>query len=151
MSLSDEVTSRVSAAKLVSLTNPDDTTATSVNSTRLGLAATDAAADFEVHAQVVYDGTDARHVRIGVARVVALLTERKGDGGAAKMLADTKQMLVDLSRVSSRGRILPRTNSVVVPTSEQEPDGGTPRPDFDRKRFDDFVPGSPPSPDSWNT
>lgn len=151
MSLSDEVTSRVSAAKLVSLTNPDDTTATAADATRLALAATDAAADFEVYAQVAYDGTDARHVRIGVARVIALLTERKGDGGAEKMLADTQRMLVDLSRVSSRGRVLPRTNSVVVPTSESDSDGGTPRPDFDRKRFDDFVPGSPPAPDTWNT
>lgn len=141
--LSAAFIARYSAAKVLNLSRPDDTSGTANDTVRIDAACSDAAADFEVYAGVVFDSTDARHIRIGCTRVFAILLERLGNEGAKELLKTTQFMLLDLAKVSSRGRILPRTSSVTVPTSETAFDGATPRPDFDRSRFRDFVPGSP--------
>lgn len=150
MSLSSEVQSRVSAAQLRGLTNIDDTSATSLGSTILTTVCGDVTdTDFPLIAQVAYDGTNAAHVGVAVPRVVARLVLLKGDKGADALMAASERMLVALRSTTSRGRILPRTNVQAVPTSEDDGSGGTPRPDFDRRRFDDFIPGQPPAPESW--
>lgn len=149
MSLSDEFTARYSAVQVINLTNPDNTSATTADATRLAAAVADALGDFTTFAQMAYDGTNAQHVSAAVDRVAARLLSRRA-GGAKQEMADSKQQLLDLAAVTSRSRILPRTSSVVVPTSEQTTDGSTPRPDFDRSRFGDFVPRAPGASDPWN-
>jgi len=149
MSLATEVTTRYSAYVILGITNPDDTSAVANGTAMLTAACTDATADFNLLAQVDYDATDPMHLRIAVERVVAILYSRLMREGGEKRMGDTRKMLEDLAAVSSRSRILPQTTSVVVPTSELEPDGTTPRPDFDRSRFADFAPGAPAAPDRW--
>jgi hypothetical protein len=62
MTLATVVTARVSAQRLVNLTNPDLPAPTTLDSTRLAAACADAAAEFEVYTGDVFDEADARHI-----------------------------------------------------------------------------------------
>lgn len=148
--LSAAVIARYSLAKILNLTNPDAPGATTNDTTRLDAACADTQADFELHADVVFVATDARHIRIGVARVYAMLLERNGQSEGAKHLEASDALLKQLRITGSRGRILPQTNNPATPTTETSTDGRPVRPDFDRARFRDFIPGSPPAIDPWN-
>jgi len=146
MALSDRVTERFSASYIQQLTNPDLSAATSVDTARLGFAATDAEADFLTYASVSYDESNAQHVVVGVEGVVAYLKLRGGAGGSkARTDVDAyRKALVEMAKTGSRKRITPKTDSSLQPIDEFA-GKGTVRPDFDRGRFTDFVPGEPDS------
>jgi hypothetical protein len=142
MSLSAEVQSRYPAQRLVELTNPGSITATTVNTTILGLAATDVEADFQIVAGIAYDGTDARHVKTAVEGVVLRLMEwlAVGTKAAETIQGRWKQRLEDLAKVTGRDRPHFQTTSDLTP-SEEVPSGETVRPKFDPEAFRGYVPG----------
>ena len=145
MALSDEVTARYASARLIQLTNPGDQTATTVDTTFLGKAATDVEADFEIIAGVAYDNSEARHVSVGVEGVIAKLYQR---GEAAGGDADARHSayldrLAQLAKVTGRNRIIPTTSSVLTPTSERTTTSEVVPPEFDWPNFDDLIPAPP--------
>ena len=144
MALSDEVTSRYPNSRLIELTNAGDESASTINTTVLGLAATDAEAEFEEIAGLAYDGTDDRHVRAGVKGVIALLYKWGASPGAAADAAydEFKEACESVGRVTGRNRVKPTTSSVLTPTSEQQ-GTETVRPDTDRDHYDKLVPDAP--------
>lgn len=132
MALSDEVTSRYPAVRLAQLTNPGDPTGTgSVDTTVLGLAATDVEADFEFEGGVNYDNTNARHVAIAVEGVIAKLEIRTENPGS-KAVADHDRYI---ERLRQLRRVLPKTKSTLSREAELEGE----RVDFDRRDFDGLV------------
>tara|TARA_R100000808_G_scaffold20444_1_gene44198 strand:- start:746 stop:1186 length:441 start_codon:yes stop_codon:yes gene_type:complete len=145
MSLTLNVQNRYGTQFLVNLTNPTDPTATAIDTTRLSNACTDTEADFGVYAGIVYDDTVASHVAVAVEGVVAKLAIRTGTGGqfAATAHETFIARLRDLALVTGRDRVAPRTDGILVPSSEQIGDE-TVRPEFDRRKFDDLIPDSPP-------
>ena len=134
MALWDEVVTRYSADRLVKLTNPEDATATSIDTNRSAAAVADAAAEFEVETGVAYDNTIARHVGAAVEGVVYYLMLRQGPMGSEGLTAQRdawRQKLTGVSRTTGRNRIMPSTTSVYTP-SVVDTSGGVVRPDFDR-------------------
>jgi hypothetical protein len=142
MALADEFKSRFSLERQIALTNPDLQTATTVDATRLTLACTDVQADFEIYAGTVYDGTDARHVSVAVEGVMLKLMSRMAGTDPDEMREQWLKRLNSFALVTGRNRIVPATDSILTPTSEQR---GTEevRPDADRGYFDQFIPGPP--------
>jgi len=78
MALSDDVTSRISSQRLIELTNDGDPTATTIDTTILGLASTDVAAEFELLSSEVYDNSNPVHLAIAVDAVMAKLYQYQG-------------------------------------------------------------------------
>lgn len=144
MSLWTETVARISDEKLVGLTNPDNRAPSGIDTTRAALAVADVEADFGLHGETTYDGTDARHVRIGVMGVVAHLMSygaAHGDGAKSAMERFHEALGV-LKDTTSRARLSPTTDSELEPTDEFA--GASPvAPDFDRDRFGGLVPGNP--------
>lgn len=109
MSLRTVVEARVSTTRLKQLTNPDDAAASSASSTKLDAACSDAAGEFEVYAQTVFDETDARHIATAVDLVILLLQERGAAHveGLSAQREKIVQRLKDLALVTGRDRVLP--------------------------------------------
>ena len=144
MALADEVTARYPTNRLKQLTNPGVSTATSVNTTFLGYAVTDAQAEFEEIAGVAYDNSNDNHVNAAVKMVIALLYlrgESPGEG-ANREYERAKESCEQVGRITGRNRIKPTTSSVLTPSSEQV-GTETVRPDTDRPEFDDLIPKAP--------
>jgi len=110
MALSDELTNRLSTQKLVDLTNPDTTGATTVDTTRRDAAIADVEGEFRTIAGVVYDNTDNRHVKIAVKGVVLYL--RSYAKNAKVNFDGFEKELKALRKVTANNRLLPKTNSV---------------------------------------
>jgi hypothetical protein len=121
MSLVTEVQARYPANRLKQLTNPGDESASAVDTTFLGYSATDVEAEFEIYAGVTYDGTDARHVAVAVAGVIAKLYLRgEAPGEKAQSLHDDYlERLQALGKVTGRDRLKPQTTSQLTPTPER--------------------------------
>ena len=135
---------RYPAQLLIELTNAQVTSGTTINETRMTLAADDAEADFQIYANVPYDGNDARHVTVGVQGVVMKLRAYMGQVDKAEEIqAKWHGLLKDLARVTGRDRVTPTTTSPVVDSSERNADGSSPLSRFDRRRFDPTRPGPP--------
>lgn len=136
MALSDRITTRLSTARLVGLTNPDAPQATAtVDSTRLAAACADAEAEFEAVCGVAYDDTDARHQAVAVIAAEWKLIYWQGQhADVADRVRD--EFLAAAERLAltrgGRSRILPQTSSQLTP-SDEAPNGLTVRPDFDRQ------------------
>ena len=122
MTLAADVTARVSTADLVNLTNPKSTSATTVDTTRLGLAVDDVGGYFRVYGNVTYDTSNAMHVPFGVAGVLLVLESYQVNSRVK--LDDWFGRLRDLAKVTSRNRISPTTDS--VKTREADEDGKFP-------------------------
>lgn len=136
--LSAEVQTRISSKKLVHLTNQDDTTATSVNSTVLDAAATDAAAEFYETVGVALDTSDAAHVAAGVDGVLHYLHAYQGleTDNAQKIRQRWERWLERLARTQgAERRITPDSDSLYERSTVRS---GT-RPEEDRARWRDFV------------
>lgn len=144
MTLVTNTTARISNQRLVELTNPKDRAATGVDAAILALAATDTEAEWQVHAGVLYDDTDAVHVAACVHGVIYYLLTYKGLFTDEWTQAETRwqTMLTNAARTLGRNKISPTTNSVLVPSSEKI-GNETVKPDFDRRNFGDYVPGPP--------
>jgi len=138
------VKSRYPETRLVELTNLGDESATVVDDTVLGLAATDVMAEFPIYVGVAYDNSDARHVPVAVSGVIAkLYLQGETPGSKADSMWDAFiERLRSLAKVTGRDRIVPVSSSVLTPTPER--DGTeTVRPDTDRPDFDDLIPDAP--------
>lgn len=136
MALTDRVTARLSAQRLIELTNPDVPGATAEDTVRLDLAATDTQADFETYAGVVYDDADARHVSVGVDGVIYRLTAAAGLV-APEIEKRWLDRLAALRLVTGANRITPVTTSSLT-ASRESTAGGAVRPDFDPDNLGDL-------------
>lgn len=144
MALADEVTSRYASKLLINLTNPQDPTASAIDTTTLGLACTDVEADFQIYANVAYDGSVATHVAVATEGVIHKLEARSGHVNAKAELDAWRFRLLDLAKITGRDRCLPVTNSKMTP-SEEQVGSETVRPAFDDENFDGIIVGSPPT------
>lgn len=144
MSLLTQVTTRFSNQRLVELTNQDARTATSYNATVLAAACTDAEAEFETLAGVVYDDNEPKHVVAAIRGVLYHLHNYRGIAfeELQRFQERFEKACEDVALVTSRNRILPRTNSQLTVPSESA-NGETIYPDFDREAFDGLVPRAP--------
>lgn len=139
MALSDEVQTRYSAQFLRNLTNPDNPEAAALNTTTLDAAAADVEGDFHRVLGRDFDLTLPEDVSVAVEGVVAKLTERNG------RFSEQARGLVEKYDGHLRGlrrRVLAKSSSQLTPTEEQR-GSETVRPDFDDRRFDDFLPERP--------
>jgi len=109
MALATHVTDRFGSASpfLRNLTNHDDPDAATLNSTRLTTAATDAAAMFIVHAQVIYNDADAAHIAAGVTGVIGFLKRWSTGEADPPEMVQFREALGSIAKVSSRKRITP--------------------------------------------
>lgn len=145
MPLADEVTNRVRTQLLVELTNPNDRSATTVNTTQLGRAVTDVQAAFRTYASVTYSNDDARHVEEAIVGVLLYLQMYAGKTPRpARDVTEWKRNLHDVFRLVAGGnnRVMPESSSQLTPT-EEAPNGITVRPFFDPDgAWRDLVPDS---------
>src|SRR5690606_40627796 len=72
------VTGVQTCALPIYLTNPEDSSATTIDTTRLTLAVIDTQAEFEVLSGVVYDNSDPRHVYTAMQGVLYYLQLYRG-------------------------------------------------------------------------
>lgn len=145
--LTDAVVARVPNARLVQLTNKDSRSASTVNTTVLGIAADDAVAEFETKAGRTFDDTDAHHIRIVWTGVIAFLIAYKGQEGevtGAEALNRYAKRCEDFRGQDVNKRVQPVGSRTLGPSPDVEADGSARRPEFDRPRFDDLD-VSPPS------
>lgn len=114
MALSDEVTARISAERAIQLTNPNLSSATSVDATRLAKACADAESEFKVHVGQAFDLTDLDHVAAAVDLAILILMERGGapteTGGRERTRVVDR--LKALALIKGRNRIMPETAPV---------------------------------------
>ena len=140
MTLQANTTARISAQRIINLTNPDLPSATSADTDRLGYACTDVESDFQTYLGRVYDDDNAADVSIAVDGVVAKLMMRMGSGGESASSAHESY----IERLKDhRKRVVPKSSSMLTPTAEDRGTGDIVRPAFDRRKFDDFVAESP--------
>lgn len=145
--LTDAVVARVPNARLVQLTNKDSRSASTVNTTVLGIAADDAVAEFETKAGRTFDDTDAKHIRIVWTGVIAFLIAYKGQEGevtGAEALNRYAKRCEEFRAQDVNKRVQPVGSRTLGPSPDVEADGSARRPEFDRPRFDDLD-VSPPS------
>jgi hypothetical protein len=145
VAIADEVTARYSTQFLAQLTNPDATdNPTTVDTTYLGKATTDAQSRFKKIVDKTYDNTDADHVATIVETVVVVLMERaeRWAGFIDKRREANDADLKALANITARDRIIPKSTSILE-TSSEDTAGVTDRPSFDSKRFDDITPDDP--------
>lgn len=140
--LSTHVQNRYSTQYLVELTNPQDRNATEINVTLLNNAFTDISSLFEVHAGVTYDDSDPRHIATAVEGIIALLMLRTGQTAAAGRMGAWLDSVRALGEITGRNRVTPDSTTKMQP-SEDDRLTSTPRPAFDDRRFDAFLPSSP--------
>jgi hypothetical protein len=143
VSLADRVTERLSTSRLTALTRPDSSSSTTVDTTLLGLACTDAAAEFAAYAEATYDESDAQHVTLAVQGVELVLARYAGRASSDEYQRSWERWTTAcraLAATASRARISPETTSELTPSTEVE-DGEERQPDFDRARFFDVIPG----------
>ena len=143
--LTTAVSARFRTQLLVQLTNQNDPTATSANSTVLGAAATDAAADFLTYTGTTYDETNAQHVRIAVLGVIAVLFQWAGQEGMDSRLKAFRTACDEYARTNARARVTPLSDKELGPTPFTDGAGNALRPTFDRTRNRGFDVGSPPA------
>jgi hypothetical protein len=143
MPLVARVQARYSNQRLTELTNAEDRNANTPSTEVLDAAASDIEAAFEVYAGVTYSDTTATHVLVAVEGVEALLIRRAGNNTLAEARWNLwLDSLRALSRVEGRERIMPDSNTKLEP-SEDDRLSSTPRPAFDDRRFDPFLPNTP--------
>lgn len=134
---------RLSSQQQIALTNPDDTTASSVNATRLAAAETDASNAFYALTGVEFDSTNSEHVSIGVLGVTYYLYTYRGlPKSASTEAAKTEWERIIDKWNRTRGNMtwqVPLTNSQLNPTQDEP--GALPR--FDRRVLSDLVPRAP--------
>lgn len=142
MPLSTHVQDRYSDQYLVELTNPQNRNATTVNTTLLDNASADVDALFDVYAGVAYDDTDAQHIAVAVEGVIAFLMRRTGQSAAEARIAAWITSMKDLGKTEGRNRVTPDSTTRMQPSSDDRLTRA-PRPAFDDRSFDSFLPKAP--------
>lgn len=139
MALSTDVQNRYSTQYLIELTNPQNRNATTINTTLLNNAGTDIEALFEVYAGVTFDDTDPQHIATGVEGVVAFLMRRTGQSAAETRIEAWISSTRALGEIEGRNRVTPDSTTLFQPSRDDRL-ATTPRPAFDDRNFDAFLP-----------
>lgn len=123
---------------LVTLTNINVRSATTINDT-VGTAAAQSTINlFPAYAQIGYDGTNVLHVEAGMLGVIAVLWRRGGSAATIEQVRwdevfGNDGVIAKLKMTGARGHGSPTTNSGVVQSSELNSDGQRSRPWSDRR------------------
>ncbi len=155
MALADEVKSRYGGSGssfLIGLTNCFNPDAATIDDAQLTRACDDVAADFKTYAGMVMDITDAttgaQQISAAVQHVISKLKLYTGQiANAEAEVERTKNGIVAMSKTIARNRFLAKTKSGTT-ASDENPSGGTLRPEFDSERFVGYVPDEKPGPSS---
>lgn len=122
---------------LVELTNINDRSATTINTT-VGNAASQSVIDlWPAYAQVAYDASSSLHVEVGIFGVIAMLWRR---GGVSSALEQVKWdevwgdngLIEKVRRTGPRGRGNPKISGALTASSQQASDGSNIRPWSDK-------------------
>ena len=144
MSLYTEVVARVPNQTLVTLTNQQSTSATTIATTLLQTACDDIAAQFATYAGETFDVTVRRHVVLGVAGVLALLRSwnpiqaEGADGAMDRWIA----AVTAYSETAARDHRSIYSSSQLTPSDEVDGSQDV-RPWSDPEAFDGYAPGMP--------
>lgn len=138
--LNAEVKARFSTQHIVNLTNPQKVSGNTIDEGRLDKAIADVQAMIEIYAGVAYVETNALHVGTAVFAVQQFLRVYNGQLDAEETREKIVAAFKALGLVTGRNRMLPMTNSRLVPSSDP---GHPPVPEFDRRYFDNLVPDVP--------
>ena len=141
MALADDIQNRISTQLLTELTNPNDATATTVDTTILGYAISDVTGDFLSYG-ITLDSTDASHLAVAIDGVLFRLNSYKGIP-ANKLETRFYAGLDRIEQVGPRSHILPVTDSEVTPSDERPDSISEVRPAFDPDHFGGFAPRPP--------
>lgn len=141
--LDADVTSRISSARLIQLTNPDVVTATTVNTTLLALAVTDVQADFELLGGATYLATNPVHVSLGITGVVAKLHEWTGNGGEWAA-AHRDLWYENIKLLRTRSAVVSKSSSQLTPSTE-----AAQRPALDPVLFGGYTAGGAAAEDPY--
>lgn len=132
---------------LKELTNKRNPGASSVDATYGTRIATMAVSWFKRKVQQPYDSTDDDHNEVAVQACYVLL--RKMSNKYANIIKSEEEAveraMENLRETKGNGRVMPATNSILEPSSEDLLSGPD-RPSFDSERFRDIIPGDPPAP-----
>lgn len=134
--LATAVQARVPTDRLIQLTRKNSVGSTTVDSTVLEYAVTDAAAQFLISAGVTFDDTNAEHIMLGVQGVMALLSMWNGQEAGEKDRFRFVQALERYRAVHANARITPVGTRTTGPSDDVDSTGQERRPEFDRTRFD---------------
>lgn len=145
MSLSSNVQGRYQTRRLVALTNPEDRTGTTIDTTRLNYACADAEAEFQRRTATEYDDTEAAHVDVCVELVVLKLMERGGGSIEAteRQRQRVEQQFDSLARVTGRDRPSPAGTGENIDVRREGTTGTTAYNRFDRRNLAGWLPRSP--------
>jgi hypothetical protein len=138
MALADEYQGRYSTQRRTEISNPQDSTATTPNTTRENYAITDVQAAFKMRG-ITYDNTIDTHVTTAVGGVEARLLKVTGQPGGHESWKEWLDEVKLLSETTSRDRIVPSTDSQLSPTADTLGD----IPVSDRKNFKEYVSDAP--------
>jgi len=142
MTISSRAQERISAQLLLEWTNQGVPAATTINTTVLGYVADDVEGVFVAETGLAYDDADKIHVKVAVDGVMSRFQELSGITGrnSDAITARFQKGLIRIAQtLGSERRLLPTSNSVLEPSTEQS---GR-RPDYDRDRWSGFVPHAP--------
>lgn len=139
MTLATEWAARLSTDRQLQLTNPDARTATGNDAARLAAACADAAREFQTITGIVFDPTDADHIRVGIRGVTAYLLTY---GPMEQSDYAKAQMDIWVKSASALANLDPASTSRLTPSDPDE-SAGPVRPDFDREHFEGLTPRAP--------
>lgn len=140
MTLASQWTTRVSSAKQVELTNPDNNPAGTVDAARLAAAAADAQAEWQQVTGLAYDDTNAAHVASAVPGVTVYLYESRGISTTGALGAFVRE---SWERKMRRMVSIPAlTTSGLDPSKDPTGDGQV-LPQFDDQAMSNQVPRAP--------
>lgn len=146
MTLLADFQNRYSSQIRINASNPQLTSATTVDSTREAYAAADAQADFEAICGESYSSSNTVHVSAGVPLVLLKLLLYTGQTTQADYDKQLERLNEWYRLVLGRNRITPTTNSLLNPTQ----DVPNSLPWSDSTVFDRFIGNSPSGASSSN-
>lgn len=121
--------------------NPQNSSATTPNTTLEGLADTDVVGEFKKRG-ITPDNTLDTHVTTAMSGIIARLMFYTQSPGWGEAWGSFKDDLKLLAETTSRERITPTTDSLLSPT--QDTNGALPL--FDRNNFQNYQPNPPTGP-----
>jgi len=145
--LAQAVVDRISSTRLIQLTNPDDTVATTISETKINAAATDTESEFKLKTGVAFDGTNADHIKGAIKGVLIQLMKwsSRENNMLDKIVGEWNSELKRIRETIGGGtRLSPTTLSELTPTPDKKAgDTSTVRPDLDKSAFDNLRPKPP--------
>lgn len=139
MSLDSNVQSRFSAQILINASNPQNSGATTIDTTRLANAETDVIAAIQALAGVAYTDSDATIVLYATEGVLVRLMWMTGQVTYDAWTEWKKAVKDELAPIQGRDRILPSTRSKLQPTE----DAPNAKPFADKTVFGKMLPNTP--------